>query len=79
MADLPTDRPHPSCHPSGIFLLQFPGGLFVTCASGLNDSCGSVVQDELLRELTDNPETTRGTKLCVLQTILFPLLVNRGS
>ena len=49
------------------------------CASGPNDSCGSVVEDELLPELTDNPGTTRGTKLSVLQTILFPFFVSRGS
>ena len=42
-----------------------------------NDS-GDVLEDELLSELTDN-RTTRGTKLSVLQIILFPFLVNRGS
>ena len=39
------------------------------CASGPNCSCGGAVQDELLPELTDNPGTTRGTKLSVLQVI----------
>ena len=48
-------------------------------ASGLNDSCGSDVGDELLPELTDNLGTTRGTKLSILQIMLFPSLVNRGS
>ena len=48
-------------------------------ASGPNDSCGGIAEDELLSELTDNPGTTRGTKLSVLQIILFPFLVNRGS
>ena len=47
-------------------------------ASGLNDSCGSDEGDELLPELTDNPGTTRGTKLSVLQIMLFPYLANRG-
>ena len=41
-------------------------------ASGPNDSGDGVVEDELLSELTDNPGTTRGTKLSVLQIILFP-------
>ena len=36
-------------------------------ASVLDDSCGSDVGDELLPELTDNPGTTRGAKLSVLQ------------
>ena len=36
------------------------------------------VDDELLPELVDNPGTTRGTKLSVLHTIVFPSLVNRG-
>ena len=48
------------------------------CASGPNDSCGSLVEDELHPELTDYPGTTRGTKLSVLQTMLFPFSVNRG-
>ena len=48
------------------------------CASGPNDSC-SVVEDELHPELTDYPGTTRDTKLCALQMMLFPFLVNRGS
>ena len=38
--------------------------------SGPNDSCDGVV--ELLSELTDNLGTTRGSKLSVLQIILFP-------
>ena len=46
--------------------------------SGCNDSADGVVEDELLSELTDNPGTTRGTKLSVLQMILFPSMVNRG-
>ena len=40
-------------------------------ASGPNDSGDGVVEDELLSELTDNPGTTRGTKLFVLQITLF--------
>ena len=47
------------------------------CASGPNDSCGSVVEDELLPELTDSPGTTRGTNLSVLHKIVFSSLVNR--
>ena len=45
---------------------------------GLNESCGSDVGDKLLPELKDNPGTTRGTKLSVLQVMLFQFLVNRG-
>ena len=44
------------------------------CASSSNDSCGSVAEDELFPELTDEPGTTRGTKLSVLQKIRFPFL-----
>ena len=40
--------------------------------------CDWVVENELLPELADNTGTTRGTKLSVLQIILFPFLVNRG-
>ena len=47
-------------------------------ASGPSDSGDGVAEDELFSELTDNPGTTRGTKLSVLQTIVFPSLVNRG-
>ena len=43
-------------------------------ASGLNDSCGSDVGDELLPELTDNLGTTRGTTLSVLQMNASPIL-----
>ena len=39
-------------------------------ASGPNDSWNGGA-GELLPEMLDNPGTTRGTKLCVLQTILF--------
>ena len=48
-------------------------------ASGPNDSRDGVAEDELLSELTDNPGTIRGTNKYVMQMILFPLLVNRGS
>ena len=44
----------------------------------LDEFCGGDVEDETLPELEDNPGTTRGTKLSVLQIILFPSLVNRG-
>ena len=44
----------------------------------LNESCGGDVEDETLPGLADNPGTTRGTKLSVLQIMLFPSLVNRG-
>ena len=33
------------------------------CASSPNESCGGVVEDELLPELADNPGTTRGTEV----------------
>ena len=45
----------------------------------LDESCGGDVEDETLQELADNPGTTRGTKLSVLQRILFTFGVNRGS
>ena len=48
-------------------------------ASGPNDSGDGVAEDELLSELTDDPGTTRGTKLSVLQIRLSPFLVTRGS
>ena len=41
-------------------------------ASFLSDSCDCDVEDELPPELVENPGTTRGTKLSVLQTLLFP-------
>ena len=41
-------------------------------------SCNVDVEDELLPELADNPGTTSGAKLSVLQTIVFSSLVNRG-
>ena len=44
----------------------------------LNESCDGDVEDETLPELAENPGTTRGTKLSVLQTIPLPSLVNRG-
>ena len=44
----------------------------------LDESCGGDVDDEMLPELVDNPKTTRGTKLFVLQIIVFTSLVNRG-
>ena len=47
-------------------------------ASFLNDSCGFDVDDELPPELTAIPGTPRGTKLSVLQIILFTFGVNRG-
>ena len=46
-------------------------------ASGPNDSCDGDADDDLLPELTENPETTRGIKLTVLLKILshFRLIV----
>ena len=52
--------------------------LVALSASLLNESCDSDAEDELLSGLVDNPGTTRGTKLFVLQMIVFPSLVNRG-
>ena len=40
--------------------------------SGPNGSCGGVVEDGLLSELTDDPGTTRGKKMC-LADITFPI------
>ena len=55
---------------------EFAAALFPDArdSSGPNDSGDGVVEDELPSELTDNPGTTRGTKLSVLQIILFPFL-----
>ena len=44
----------------------------------LNESFDGDVEDEPLPELAENHGTTKGTKLSVLQIILFPSLVNRG-
>ena len=41
----------------------------------VDKSCSADVDDELLPELADNHGTTRGTKLSVLHTIVFPSLV----
>ena len=41
--------------------------------SGPNDSCGGVVQDELLSELTDNPGTTTRYKIACLAENTFPI------
>ena len=43
-------------------------------ASGPNDFGDGVVEDELLSELTDNPGTTRGTKLVCLANNVSPIL-----
>ena len=39
----------------------------------LNESCDSDAEDELLSGLVDDPGTTRGTKLSVLQMMVFPV------
>ena len=60
---------------------QSPGtGLSLLSWAGLvgDKSCNVDVNDELVPELVDNPGTTRGTKFSVLQTIVFPSLLNRG-
>ena len=44
----------------------------------LDESCGSDVEDELVPEFDDNPGTTRGTKFSVLDTSVFPCLINHG-
>ena len=54
--------------------MLFPAAISVSL---LNGSCDDDVEDETLPKLTDTPGTTRGTKLSVLQMILFPSLVNR--
>ena len=41
-------------------------------ASFLNESCDCDLEDELLRKSANKPGTTGGTKLSVLQMILFP-------
>ena len=55
--------------------MLFPAAI---STSLLHESCDGDVEDETLPELADNPGTTRGTKLSVLQITLFPSLVNRG-
>ena len=57
--ELPADR------------LLFPEAI---STSLLNESCDGDVEDETLPELADNPGTTRGTELSVLQIILLWLL-----
>ena len=42
--------------------------------SSLDESCDGDVEDEMLPELVDNPGTTRGTKLSVLQMVVSSLL-----
>ena len=37
-----------------------------------------MLKAELLLEDDDNPGTTRGTKLSIVQVIIFPFLVYRG-
>ena len=44
----------------------------------LTDPCGLDVEAELLLEDDDNPGTIRGTKLSIIQVIVFPFWVNRG-
>ena len=42
------------------------------CASSLHESCDGDVENEPLSGLVEHNGTTRGTKLSVLQRILFP-------
>ena len=61
--------------------LQFPEACpsFRSWAGPVGDkSCNVNVEDELLPELDDSPETTRGTKVSVMQKTVFTSLVNRG-
>ena len=44
----------------------------------LDESSANDVEDELERELEDNPGTTPGTKFSVLHRIPFPFLVRCG-
>ena len=44
----------------------------------LDEFCGGDVEDELVPEFGDNPETTRGTNFSVLPRIFFPCLVRCG-
>ena len=76
----------PSCHfpkiPAQVSLSwfsHFARILNLKDASGPSDSGDGVVEDELLSELTDNPGTTRGAQVSVLQIMRFPFRVNRGS
>ena len=52
--------------------------LVALSASFLNASCDGDAEDELLSGLVDYPGTARGTKLSVLQMMVFPSLANRG-
>ena len=59
---------------------QFPGASpsLRSWAGVVEDnSCDVDVEDELVRDLVDNPGTTSGTRLPVLHIIVFSL-VNRG-
>ena len=88
-AYLPMDPSCPPCHPRPVPSLrhntesedELAAALRPDArdASGPDDSGDGVVEHELLPELTDNRGTTRGTKLSVLQIMLFPFGVNRGS
>ena len=78
--DLPADLSNSYCHSSFEDELEEGGKrcLVASSACFLNESCDRDAEDELLSGLVDNPGTTRGMKLSVLQMILFPSLVNRG-
>ena len=67
-----------SLHPNAESEDELAAALFLDArdSSSSNDSCGGVVEDELLPELTDNSGTTRGTKLSVLQIVPFPFFLS---
>ena len=76
LEDLPTDRPHPSCHPSGFpdpiswWLVRHFARILNLKMSLMQPSFQRPkIEDEMLPELTDYPGTTRNTKLFVLQKI----------
>ena len=49
------------------------------CASGPNDSCGSVVEDELFPELCGLPWNDKRYEIVCYADNMFLFLVNRGS
>ena len=83
MAYLPTDHSRPSCHFSKILAhVSFVASSSLRSNIDSEDELSAALfpqtsgvsgpNDSWLSELTDDPGMTRGTKLSVLQIILFP-------
>ena len=80
--DLPRSRPDFSCHPSFDFGFRFlviaPVSWMVFLPLFSTSPVMSMFATNCYQKLVDNPGTTSGTKVSVLQIALFPCLVNRG-